>query len=138
MDHRFLVRSAEAIGPDIVRLVVEAPRVAAHARPGQFVIVRATDRGERIPLTICESDPESVPTGDTIRQLNDELVAHFAVNGCQTIENARTAVREILDRSDLNEWHIEVSPGGPGRPCASFGLDAPSHTVHLIPIPPPN
>jgi len=59
MGHRFLVRSAETIGPDIVRLVVEAPRVAAHAHPGQFVIVRATDHGERIPLTICESDPEA-------------------------------------------------------------------------------
>jgi ferredoxin--NADP+ reductase len=56
MDPRFVISEAEAIGPDIVRLVVEAPRVAAHARPGQFVIVRASNSGERIPLTICESD----------------------------------------------------------------------------------
>lgn len=56
MDPRFVISEAETIGPDIVRLVVEAPRVAAHARPGQFVIVRATSSGERIPLTICESD----------------------------------------------------------------------------------
>lgn len=33
-------------------MVVDAPRVAAHAHPGQFVIVRATSNGERIPLTI--------------------------------------------------------------------------------------
>jgi len=56
MDPRFVISEAETIGPDIVRLVVEAPRVAAHARPGQFVIVRASSSGERIPLTICESD----------------------------------------------------------------------------------
>jgi ferredoxin--NADP+ reductase len=56
MGRRFVVREAETVGPDIVRLVVEAPRVAAHARPGQFVIVRANDHGERIPLTICEAD----------------------------------------------------------------------------------
>ena len=57
MDPRFVISEAEAIGPDIVRLVVEAPRVAAHARPGQFVIVRANSSGERIPLTICASEP---------------------------------------------------------------------------------
>jgi ferredoxin--NADP+ reductase len=52
-----VVRETEAAGPDIVRLVVEAPRVAGHARAGQFVIVRASEHGERIPLTICQSDP---------------------------------------------------------------------------------
>lgn len=57
MDRRFVIRETAAVGPDIVRLVVEAPRVATHARAGQFVIVRANEHGERIPLTICERDP---------------------------------------------------------------------------------
>ena len=56
MDARFEIREIEAVGPEIVRLVVEAPRVASHARAGQFVIVRASEHGERIPLTICETD----------------------------------------------------------------------------------
>jgi ferredoxin--NADP+ reductase len=57
MDRRFMIRETATVGPDIVRLVVEAPRVATHARAGQFVIVRANEHGERIPLTICEADP---------------------------------------------------------------------------------
>lgn len=56
MDRRFVVHEARTVGPDIVQLVVEAPRVAAHARPGQFVIVRANENGERIPLTICDAN----------------------------------------------------------------------------------
>ena len=56
MDRRFVIRTTEAVGPDIIRLVVEAPRVASHAQAGQFVIVRANEHGERIPLTICETD----------------------------------------------------------------------------------
>jgi ferredoxin--NADP+ reductase len=56
MDRRFEIRETEAVGPEIVRLVVEAPRVASHARAGQFVIVRASEHGERIPLTVCETD----------------------------------------------------------------------------------
>jgi len=35
---------------------VEAPRMAHSAKPGQFLIVRAHDKGERIPLTVCDYD----------------------------------------------------------------------------------
>jgi ferredoxin/flavodoxin---NADP+ reductase len=54
---RFHVSSAERLAPDVSRLIVAAPHVAAYARPGQFVIVRVDERGERIPLTISQHDP---------------------------------------------------------------------------------
>ncbi len=38
--------------------VVEAPNVAKHAHPGQFIILRPDEEGERIPLTICDYDRE--------------------------------------------------------------------------------
>lgn len=38
---------------------VYAPRMASSAKPGQFLIVRAHDKGERIPLTICDFDAEA-------------------------------------------------------------------------------
>ncbi len=38
---------------------VEAPRCARHCKPGQFVIVRTDDGAERIPLTICDYNPEA-------------------------------------------------------------------------------
>lgn len=41
---------------NICRMVVEAPRLARAARPGQFLIVRADEKGERIPLTISDYD----------------------------------------------------------------------------------
>lgn len=59
MEARFAVRDVSSLGPDIHRLVIDAPRVAQYARPGQFVIVRPTNDGERIPLTVCEADPAS-------------------------------------------------------------------------------
>jgi ferredoxin--NADP+ reductase len=40
-------------------MVVEAPRVAVRHRAGHFVIVRAVDHGERIPLTIADSDADA-------------------------------------------------------------------------------
>jgi ferredoxin--NADP+ reductase len=52
--HRILSR--DLLAPGIVRFLVDAPLVARKCRPGQFVIVRLHDRGERIPLTIHDSD----------------------------------------------------------------------------------
>jgi ferredoxin--NADP+ reductase len=42
------------LAPDIFEYVVSAPRVAENAQPGQFVVVMADERGERIPLTIAD------------------------------------------------------------------------------------
>ncbi len=44
------------LAPRIYELVVEAPRIARKAQPGQFVVVMADERGERIPLTIADFD----------------------------------------------------------------------------------
>ena len=44
--------------PAICLMEVEAPRIARSARPGQFLIVRAGEKSERIPLTICDYDSE--------------------------------------------------------------------------------
>ena len=47
----------EVLGPDVVRMTVEAPKIARRAKAGQFVILRVHDDGERFPLTIADSDP---------------------------------------------------------------------------------
>ncbi|MCE5192409.1 MAG: sulfide/dihydroorotate dehydrogenase-like FAD/NAD-binding protein [Candidatus Cryosericum sp.] len=50
------IRAREELGPNVTRYVIEAPVIAAHRKPGQFVIIRVTDEGERIPLTIADVD----------------------------------------------------------------------------------
>ena len=55
----FLITEAESIAPDVRRIVVEAPKIAKKHEAGQFVIVRVTPDGERIPLTIAESNTAS-------------------------------------------------------------------------------
>jgi ferredoxin--NADP+ reductase len=49
----------DQLSPNVVRLVVEAPRIAQVRRPGQFVIVRKGPGAERIPLTIADTDPDA-------------------------------------------------------------------------------
>lgn len=55
----FEIVSRRQLSPAIVEMKVHAPRVAASAKPGQFLIVRTDDHGERIPLTICDYDPHA-------------------------------------------------------------------------------
>ncbi|MGE5357567.1 MAG: sulfide/dihydroorotate dehydrogenase-like FAD/NAD-binding protein [Bacteroidales bacterium] len=52
--HRILTR--EVLAPDVVRFWIDAPVVARKRRPGQFVIIRLNEDGERIPLTIADAD----------------------------------------------------------------------------------
>ena len=49
----------DMLTPIICRMKVEAPRLAAAAQPGQFLIVRADEQGERVPLTISDYDKEA-------------------------------------------------------------------------------
>lgn len=46
------------LAPQIFLMDIEAPRVAKSALPGQFIIVKMDEKGERLPLTICDYDLE--------------------------------------------------------------------------------
>lgn len=50
----FKIVKKQVLAPEIFLMEVDAPRVAKSAKPGQFVIVRAYDKGERIPLTVAD------------------------------------------------------------------------------------
>jgi NAD(P)H-flavin reductase len=52
----FRIISRETLGAKIHLFKIEAPAVARKAQPGQFVVVRVDERGERIPLTIADWD----------------------------------------------------------------------------------
>lgn len=49
----------QALNPTVTKMVIEAPLVAKKAQPGQFIIVRAMDDSERIPLTIADYDRQA-------------------------------------------------------------------------------
>lgn len=55
----YKIVSKEMLTPTICRMKVEAPRLAKAANPGQFLIVRADEKGERIPLTISDYDKDA-------------------------------------------------------------------------------
>ena len=52
----YKIVSKRQLAENVNEYVILAPHVARHAAPGQFIILRVDDEGERIPLTICDYD----------------------------------------------------------------------------------
>ena len=53
-----IIKREEMAEGTVILNEIEAPRIAAKAKPGQFVILKANEEGERIPLTMAETDPD--------------------------------------------------------------------------------
>lgn len=52
----YKIQKAEELADKIYLMDVESPRIAKHCKPGQFIIAKIDEKGERIPLTICDYD----------------------------------------------------------------------------------
>jgi NAD(P)H-flavin reductase len=76
----------EFLTPIICLMDVEAPRLAAAAQPGQFLIVRAREQGERIPLTICDYNRKNgtVTIVTQIVGASSRLICHLEEGDCFT------------------------------------------------------
>ena len=53
------ITKARTLADKIFLMDVKAPRIARHCEPGQFIIAKTDEAGERIPLTICDYDREA-------------------------------------------------------------------------------
>ena len=74
----------EALRPTVTLLEIEAPLIAKKAKPGQFIILRVDEDGERIPLTIYHADPDKGTVtiifqivGATTEKLNHKMEGDF-------------------------------------------------------------
>ncbi len=55
----YKIVKAKELSTNIYLMDVEAPRIAKSCQPGQFIIAKLDEKGERIPLTICDYDREA-------------------------------------------------------------------------------
>jgi ferredoxin--NADP+ reductase len=54
----YRIAKKQVLNPTVTRMEIEAPLVAKKAQPGQFIILRVDENGERIPLTVADYDRE--------------------------------------------------------------------------------
>ncbi len=100
----FKIIEKEVLAPAIKKIVVEAPLIAKKTKPGNFIILRIDEIGERIPLTVADYDRESglitlifqeigyttkrlgnLEKGDYIRDLLGPLGTHLDIDGYKKV-----------------------------------------------------
>ena len=106
------ILDAQFIAQDIKKFVIQAPVIAEKRHPGQFVIIRLSEEGERVPLTIVDSDPEQGTitlivqgVGKSTRELNQ----------LETGDQIRDLVGPLGNASEVENFgHVVVIGGGLG------------------------
>ena len=90
-------------------ITVKAPRIASHAKAGQFVVLRAGDKGERIPLTIADYDTEA----GTIRLIFQVVGRSTAILSSLNVGDAITDIAGPLGMpSEVKNYGTVLMVGG--------------------------
>ena len=105
----FNILHAEFLAPGIKRFVIEAPRIARKQRPGQFVIVRIHEEGERIPLTIENSDPQKGTISIVVQSLGKTTTL---LNSLGAGDHIMDVVGPLGKPSEIEKFGTVVVMGG--------------------------
>ena len=97
----FKILFKEALNPTVSKMVIEAPAIAKKAQPGQFIILRVDEEGERIPLTIADYDAKA-----------GSVTIIYQIVGATT---------KLLDSKKVGEY-ISDFVGPLGRPTETDGI----------------
>lgn len=94
------ILNSRVLTTNIYEMVVKAPRIAAHCLPGQFLIVRMDEKGERVPLTICDYSREEGTVTIVFQTIgaSTERMAHL-----QTGDSFHDVVGPLGRPSELTE-----------------------------------
>lgn len=126
--------SARFIAPEIKRFEIEAPKIAGKRKAGQFVIIRIKEGGERVPLTIADSNPV---TGTITLIVQGIGKTTKELNSLETGQYIRDVVGPLGKPSHIERFGTAVSIGGGvgtaiAYPTAVALKDAGNHTISII------
>ena len=130
----YRIINAEFIAPNIKRFRIEAPKIAKKRKAGQFVIIRTDESGERVPLTIADSNiyDGSITiivqgTGKTTQRLNEFKTGDFILD----------VVGPLGKPSHIEKFGVAVSIGGGvgtaiAYPTAVALKEAGNYTISIV------
>ena len=105
----FKIVHAQFLAPGIKRFVIDAPRIARKQKPGQFVILRIYEEGERIPVTIENSDPEKGTINIVVQAAGK--TTHL-LNSLETGDSILDVVGPLGKPSEIAKYGTVVVVGG--------------------------
>lgn len=126
--------SAEFLASNIKRFEIEAPKISLKRKAGQFVIIRIKEGGERIPLTIADSDPEKGTITIIVQGIGKTTMELNSLNAGDSIQDV---VGPLGKSSHIEKFGTAVSIGGGvgtaiAYPTAVALKQAGNHTISII------
>lgn len=115
----FKIVKKQRLAEKIYLMDVEAPRVAKSCYPGQFVIVKIDEKGERIPLTVCDYDREKgyvTIVFQTVGVSTERMALYEEGDSFRDFAGPLGCKSELIDEDleELKKKHILFVAGGVG------------------------
>ncbi|MGI6740137.1 MAG: NADPH-dependent glutamate synthase [Brevefilum sp.] len=128
------ILEANFIAPEVKKFQIYAPTIAKKRKPGQFVIIRTSDKGERIPLTIVDSDETA---GSITLIVQGVGKSTHEINQLEQGDVIKDLVGPLGKPSEIDYFgHVVVIGGGVGTavsfPQAKALKDAGNHVTAIV------
>ena len=128
------IMSAKFIAPNIKRIEISAPKISEKRKAGQFVIIRINDHGERIPLTIADSDKEKGTITIIVQGIGKSTKE---LNSLESSDFIADVVGPLGKPSHIENFGTAISIGGGvgtaiAYPTAVALKQAGNHTISII------
>lgn len=103
----YKIVSKRQLSEVVWEMVVEAPLLASHCKPGQFLIVKKDEVGERIPLTICDYDPEKGTVTIVFQPVGVSTMKFLELNEGDAFEDVVGPLGKPSDILDMSEDELK-------------------------------
>ena len=130
----FTIVEAKFLGPNVKQFEIEAPRIARAQRPGQFIILRLHEHGERIPLTIKASDVKKGTITIVVQGIGKTTIE---LNSLKTGDSILDVVGPLGKASHIDKFGTAVVIGGGvgtaiALPTARALREAGNHVISIL------
>jgi len=130
----FKILEKKVFSPVIKQFVIAAPRVAKKCQPGQFIILRIHEEGERIPLTIADFDREKGTITIVFQEVGKTTMQLGAMEAGDYIKDF---VGPLGEPSHIENFGTVICVGGgvgiaPVHPIARALKEAGNHVIGII------
>jgi len=105
----FRIVKKRELAENVDEFVIEAPLIAKKAKPGQFVIIRVNAKGERIPLTIADKDPEAGTITLMVQRVGKST---YHLSCFDEGNSIRDVVGPLGKPTHIEKWGHVVAVGG--------------------------
>lgn len=130
----FTIVEAKFLGPNVKQFEIEAPRIARAQRPGQFIILRLHEHGERIPLTIKASDAKKGTITIVVQGIGKTTIE---LNALKSGDSILDVVGPLGKPSHIDRFGTAVVIGGGvgtaiALPTARALREAGNHVISIL------